>query len=100
MDEATKEQLATLLVQSRERELAAAFAEQREPRLRYPAIEIEEVRHRIASLLQLNREISQNKPNAIVRRLYHGAIEDDMNFLRLIEATQERVCVLSDNSAS
>jgi hypothetical protein len=43
VDEATKEQLATLLVQSRERELAAAFAEQREPRLRYPAIEIEDV---------------------------------------------------------
>ena len=49
MDEATKEQLATLLVQSRERELAAAFAEQREPRLRYPAIEIEEVDGAITS---------------------------------------------------
>lgn len=88
-DEATREQLAALMVQSRERELQAALAEQREPRLRYPAIEIEEVRRRIAGLLQLDTEISQQEPNAIVRCLYHGAIEDDLDFLHLIEATCE-----------
>jgi hypothetical protein len=88
-DETTWEQLASLMVQSRERELKAAIAEQREPRLRYPAIEIEEVRRRIAGLLQLDAEISQQEPNAIVRRLYHGAIEEDVDFLRLIEATYE-----------
>src|SRR6266568_6296028 len=43
VDEAAREQLNILLMQSRERELVAAIAEQREPQLRYPAIEIEEV---------------------------------------------------------
>jgi tetratricopeptide (TPR) repeat protein/DNA-binding XRE family transcriptional regulator len=88
-DEGAWEQLAALMVQSRERELQAAIAEQREPRLCYPAIDIEEVRGRIASLLALDAEIEQAEPNAIVRRLYHGAIEDDVTFLRLIEATYE-----------
>ncbi len=89
LDDATKEQLGKVLVQSRQRELTAAIAEQREPRLRYPAIDIEEVRKRIADLLQLDAEISQEEPNAIVRRLYHGAMEEEVNFLRLIEATYE-----------
>ncbi|HVB25439.1 MAG TPA: helix-turn-helix domain-containing protein [Ktedonobacteraceae bacterium] len=88
-DEATREQVATLMVQSRERELQAALTEQREPRLRYPGIDIEEVRRRIVGLLQLDTEISQQEPNAIVRRLYHGAIEYDLDFLYLIEATYE-----------
>ncbi|MFL5704224.1 MAG: tetratricopeptide repeat protein [Ktedonobacteraceae bacterium] len=86
-DDAAREQLGALLKQSRERELAAALAEQREPRLHYPAIEIEEVRRRIKGLLQLATEISQKEPNAIVRRLYHGAIEEEVDVLRLIEAT-------------
>jgi tetratricopeptide (TPR) repeat protein len=89
LDDTTKEQLGKVLVQSRQRELAAAVAEQREPCLRYPAIDIAEVRQRIADLLQLDAEISQEEPNAIVRRLYHGAIEEEVNFLRLIEATHE-----------
>jgi tetratricopeptide (TPR) repeat protein len=88
-NEDTWEHLAALMVQSRERELTSAIAEQREPRLRYPAIEIKEVRRRIAGLLQLDAEISQQEPNAIVRRLYQGAIEEDVDFLRLIEATYE-----------
>ena len=88
-DEATRDQLAALMVRSRERELEAAIAEQREPRLRYPAIASEDVRRRIGGLLQLDKEIEQHEPNAVVRRLYHGAIEDDLTFLRLIEATAE-----------
>lgn len=89
VDEATKEQLGVLLALSRERELATAIAEQREPRLHYPAIDIEEVRHRIRDFLQLDKEISQKEPNVIVRRFYHEAIEDEVNFLRRIEATHE-----------
>lgn len=88
-DEAIWEQLAALMVQSRKRELAAAIAEQREPQLRYPAIDIEAVRGRMVGLLALDAEIEQEEPNAIVRRLYHGAIEDELTFLRLIEATYE-----------
>ena len=87
IDEATKEQLGGLIAQSRQRELAAAIAEQREPNLHYPALDIKEVRARITGLLQLDGEISRQEPNAIVRRLYHGAIEDEVCFLRLIEAT-------------
>src|SRR5258708_30521149 len=89
IDEATKEQLGKPIAQSCQRELVAAIAEQREPRLYYPAIPIEEVRSRITGLLQLDEEISQDEPNAIVRRLYHDTIEEEIWFLRLIEATYE-----------
>src|SRR5205809_1519840 len=89
MDENTKEQLGTLLAESRERELAAALAEQREPHLHYPAIAIEEVRARIAALRQLDTDISQDEPNAIVHRLYHATITEEIDFLRMIEATYE-----------
>ncbi len=88
-EQAVKEQLGTLITQARERELAAAIAQQREPRLRYPAIEIEDVRRRLTTLLELDTEINQNEPNAIVRRLYHGAIEEEVDYLHLIEATYE-----------
>ncbi|HVB23445.1 MAG TPA: tyrosine/phenylalanine carboxypeptidase domain-containing protein [Ktedonobacteraceae bacterium] len=89
MDEATKSQLAPLLKKSRERELEAALAAQREPRLHYPAIEIDEVRHRITELTQLRIQIEREEPNRIVRQLYQGAIENDLDFLRMIEATYE-----------
>jgi Domain of unknown function (DUF1704) len=87
--EATKELVAPLLKQSRERELEAALAEQREPRLWYPAIEINEVRRRITALVGLAAEIEREEPNEIVRLLYHGAIENDVDYLRMIEATHE-----------
>lgn len=89
-DEAIKEQLAHLIAQSRERELTTAVAEQRQPRLCYPALDIEEVRRRIAALLQLSAEIAQEEPNALVRRLYHEKIEEEVSFLRMTEATYER----------
>jgi hypothetical protein len=89
VDEAAKEQLAPFLTQSRERELAAALAEQREPRLHYPAIEIDDVRRRITGLVQLDAEIEREEPNTIVRQLYHGTIEKDVDYLRIIEAAYE-----------
>jgi len=89
MDEATKERLGTLLAGSRERELAAAIAEQREPRLQYPAIDIEEVRARIAALRQLDAEIGLDEPNAIVRKIYQATIAEEIDFLRMIEATYQ-----------
>ncbi|MGB8346279.1 MAG: hypothetical protein WCD86_15455 [Ktedonobacteraceae bacterium] len=89
LDEITKEQLGPLLKQSREREVEAALAEQREPHFHYPAIEFDDVRHRIVGLTQLDTEIEQREPNAIVRRLYHGMIENDVNYLRIIEAAYE-----------
>lgn len=89
LDEATKLQLSALMKQSRERELAAAMAEQREPRLHYPAIAIEDIRRRIAAHLQLRAEIDRDEPHPIVRRLYQGAIEEELDYLHLIEATYE-----------
>jgi len=89
IDEATKTLLAPFLKQSRERELEAAFVEQREPRLHYPAIEIDEVRRQITGFERLDSEIAREEPNEIVRLLYHGAIEDEANYLRMIEATYE-----------
>jgi tetratricopeptide (TPR) repeat protein len=89
LDAATKSQLSVLLARSRDREIDAALAERREPRLRYPAIDIEEVRRRIDGFLQLDADIEQHEPNAIVRRLYRGTIEDELCFIRAIEATYE-----------
>ncbi|HYU73222.1 MAG TPA: tyrosine/phenylalanine carboxypeptidase domain-containing protein, partial [Ktedonobacteraceae bacterium] len=88
--EATKEQLREILMQSRDRELSVAHASHREPRLSYPALDVAEVRQRVADFLQLDAEIAEDEPNVVVRRLYHGAIEDEVCFLRLIEATYER----------
>ncbi|MGB8346573.1 MAG: tyrosine/phenylalanine carboxypeptidase domain-containing protein [Ktedonobacteraceae bacterium] len=88
-DEKTKEQLRGVLLQSRDREVETALQEGREPRLSYPAIEIEQVRQRITGLQILDAEIEREEPNAIVRRLYHGAIEDNLCYLRMIAATYE-----------
>lgn len=87
LDEATQERLGTLMSRSTRREVLAAIAELREPHLRYPALNGEEVRTRITGLLQLDAEISQDEPNALVRRLYHDTIEEELHFLSLIEAT-------------
>jgi len=89
VDEVTKDRLRGILMESRERELSVARASRREPRLSYPALAIAEVRQRIADFFQLDDEIAENEPNVVVRRLYHGAIEDEVCFLRLIEATYE-----------
>ena len=89
LDETTKAQLGTLMTSSRERELAAALAEEREPRLHYPAIEIEEIRRRIEAQQTLDAEIEKLEPNVIVRKLYHEAIADELDYLHLIEATYE-----------
>ncbi len=87
--EPTRDKLATLIAQSRERELATALAERREPRLWYPALDIEDVRRRLTALHHLHTTIAQQEPNAIVRRLYLEKIEEECAFLELIQATQE-----------
>jgi tetratricopeptide (TPR) repeat protein len=88
-DEVTKELLGRLITQSLQRELTAALAQQREPHIHYPALAIQAVRAHVAALLTLDEQIQQQEPNAIVRRLYHGAIEDEVCYLRIIEATYE-----------
>ncbi|MHB8595806.1 MAG: hypothetical protein ACYDER_03235 [Ktedonobacteraceae bacterium] len=90
VDEQTKNQLAPLLKGSFEREIEAARAAQREPHLWYPAIEIDEVRHRIAGLVELGIQIEQEEPDEIVRQLYQGAIEEETQYLRIVEATYEK----------
>jgi hypothetical protein len=89
IDEATKEQLGPLLLQSRQRELEAALAEQREPRLHYPAIEIDEVRRRIIGHEELDGEIEREEPNALVRQLYHQNLQEGADYFRMIESIYE-----------
>lgn len=86
---ALRAEMSRLLVTSREREIAQAVAEAREPQFHYPTIDRADVRRRLDALPSLETEIAQNEPNAIVRRLYHDAIEEETCFLRLIEATHE-----------
>ena len=88
-DEATQSQLGALMTASRERELEQAFAEQREPRLHYPAIDSEDIRRRIKAEQELLAEVTQQEPNIIVRKLYQEAIADELDYLHLIEATYE-----------
>lgn len=89
MDDEAKERLGAIMAAAREREFAAALAEQREPRFCYPALAIDEVRDRLAGLARLDAEINREEPNAIVRRLYHETIQEELDFLRMIEATYE-----------
>lgn len=89
IDEATKERLGKLVAQSRKRELIAAIAEQREPSLHYPALDIEAASRRVVEALQLDAEISQEEPNEVVQRLYHGVLEQEVNFISLFKATHE-----------
>ncbi len=89
LDEATKGRLSTLMARSTRREVNIAMDEQREPLLHYPAMDIQEVQTRIAGLLQLDAEIVRDEPNALVRRLYHETIEEELHFLYLIQATCE-----------
>lgn len=89
-NEAIRAQLGALMRRSRERELEVACAEKREPQLLYPALDSEAVRKRIVGLVQLDAEIEADEPNALVRRLYHGTLEEELDYMRLIEATYER----------
>ena len=89
MDDEAKERLGALMAVAREREFAAALGEQREPRFCYPALAIDEVRDRLAGLARLDAEINREEPNAIVRRLYRETIQEELDFLRMIEATYE-----------
>src|SRR6266516_517636 len=79
--------MSAIVVQSRKRELAECFEEQREPRFHYPLIPYEEVQSKLADLLQLRAEIEQHEPNVIVRRLYLGAIDERLDELRLVDGT-------------
>jgi hypothetical protein len=42
------------------------------------------------ALRQLAHEIEEREPNAIVRRLYHDAIEEQVQYLQMIEATHAK----------
>lgn len=90
LDETAKEQLGRLIARSRQRELDSAIAEQRQPRFHYPALAIDVVRRHIVGLVQLESDIQTKEPHPIVRKLYHDAIDEELDFLRLIEATYER----------
>ena len=78
MDEVAKEQLGMLIAESRERELATSIAEQREPRLRYPAIDIADVRSRIEGVTPSGRatvaKLQMNHPHMVALRRLHAEL--------------------------
>jgi hypothetical protein len=86
-DDKARKLMATIMATSRNRELALALEEQREPRLRYPAIAIDIVRLKIKELQRLSWEISTEEQNSIVRRLYLDAVEEQLDVLLMVEAT-------------
>jgi len=80
---------STLMTGSRDRELAAALDEGREPQLNYPAIPVADLKQREAALLQLATEVGEKEPNALVRHFYLDAIEEQRCYLRMIQATHD-----------
>jgi len=86
-DDEARKRMATMMATSRDRELAIALEEQREPRLRYPAIALDIVRLKIKELQHLSWEISTDEQNRIVRQLYLDAIEEQLDVLLMVEAT-------------
>jgi hypothetical protein len=86
-DDAARERMGTIMARSRDRELAVALEEQREPRLCYPAIAIERVCQSRRSLQQLYREIATVEQNRVVRGLYLDAIDEQLDLLHMVEAT-------------
>lgn len=86
-DDAARERMATIMARSRDLELAVALEEQREPRLRYPAIGIDRICQCRRSLQQLYREIAIVEQNRVVRRLYLDAIDEQLDTLHMVEAT-------------
>ncbi len=87
--EPQQKRLDDLIAHSRDREVAAAISEQREPRFRYPCIPIAEVTRKIDDLRTLAADISKDEPNAIVRRLYLDVIDEHISYLLMIQATRE-----------
>jgi len=88
-DEVTRASLIALMTRSRQRELQAAWAEQRAPRFHYPALPLDDVRARLAALSHLRATIFQEEPDELVSYLYAGAIDEAMQGLRPLEATGE-----------
>lgn len=86
-DDEARKQRATIMAISRERELELALEEQREPRLRYPAIAIDTGRQCIKDLQHLSLEIYAMEQNRVVQRLYLAAIDEQIDVLLMVEAT-------------
>lgn len=88
-NEAARDSLTALMTCSRHREVQAAWAEQRPPRLHYPAIPLDDVRVRLVKLSHLRETIFRHEPDELVSYLYAGAIDEGMQNLRLLEAAGE-----------
>jgi len=89
MPEAERQmRMDSLVAQSRDREVALALQEGHEPRLRYPCIPAGEVEQKIGDLERLAREINQDEPNAVVRKLYLDVLNEHLAYLQMILATQ------------
>ena len=86
-DEESDDRMKELMAQSRKRELSRSLEEKRSPILHYPCIPLGDVQDRISGLTSLREEVETQETNAVVRRLYLGAIDEHLTVLRLCEAT-------------
>jgi transcriptional regulator with XRE-family HTH domain len=88
-DETVRPRLETLVKQAREREIAAALREEREPQFWYPVIPLNDVQERLLALADLASDIERDEPNALVRHFYHDAIDEQQVFLTMIKGVHE-----------
>jgi tetratricopeptide (TPR) repeat protein len=86
-DEDISKRIAAIIAQSRKRELAKSYEEQREPSFHYPLIPQSEVQSKLTDFSLLRVEIEQHEPNVLVRRLYLGTIDERLDELNMIAAT-------------
>ena len=86
-EEEQSTRMNTLVLQSRRREFVMSQDEQRNPRLCYPLIELEDVQNRRNKFLQLQKEIESKETHPIIRSLYMDAINEQILILRQCEAT-------------
>lgn len=84
--EETRQRLSDLLVQSRQREFALCVEEEREPRLCYPKIPVQEVEQIAEGFRRLRADIEVNEGNVVVRQLYLDVIDEQLGVLRLVAA--------------
>lgn len=89
VSEQQQKNLEDLITRSRDREVAAALSEQREPRFSYPAIPLAEVMRKIEELRSLAAAIAKDEPNTIVRHLYLDVIDEHLWYLQMIKATHQ-----------
>jgi tetratricopeptide (TPR) repeat protein len=88
-DDEAQAQKSKIVLGSLQRELTLARQEQREPRIWYPMISIEEISRLKIQLRQLRAKIEEHEENALVRRIYKETIDEHLTILAITEAVYD-----------